>query len=92
MLDIRPLSSELQAIAVEKLNEEPDKIEEIVADFRTWIELQTNLRARKDDQFLIAFLRACRFDLEKAKNQLEIFYKLRSQMPEFIKGDQFNNF
>lgn len=86
MIDIRPLNSELQAIAKETLNEEPDKIEEFLKDFRTWIECQAHLRARQDDQFLIAFLRVCRFDLEKAKIQLEIFYKLRSQIPDIIKG------
>jgi hypothetical protein len=87
MLDVRPLNSELQAIADEKLNEEPDKTEEVLNEFRTWIECQSHLRARQDDQFLIAFLRVCRFDLEKAKNQLEIFYTLRSQMPDIIKGE-----
>lgn len=86
MLDIRPLNSELQALAEEKLNEKPDKSEEILNQFRIWIESQTHLRARRDDQFLIAFLRVCRFDLEKAKTQLEIFYKLRNEMPDIIKG------
>lgn len=86
MLDIRPLNSELQAIAEEKLNEKPDKSEEILNQLRTWIESQSHLRARKDDQFLIAFLRVCRFDLEKTKTQLEIFYKLRNEMPDIIKG------
>lgn len=86
MLDIRPLNSELQAICKEKFNES-DKTEEDLRKFRTWIEGQVHLKARKDDQFLIAFLRVCRFDLEKAKNQLEIFYTLRSKMPDIIKGE-----
>lgn len=86
MLDIRKLNSELQAIAEKNLNEQPDKTKEILDNLRSWIDSETHLKARSDDQFLIAFLRVCHFDLDKAKNQLNIFYTLRSQMPDIIKG------
>jgi hypothetical protein len=88
MFDIRVLNSELRKIAEEKLNEDSQKIEKMLKDFCEWIDGTPHLRARKDDQFLVAFLRCCKFDLEKAQMQLEIFYTLRHRMPDLIKGRQ----
>lgn len=86
MLDIRPLNSELQKIAKEHLNESPEKIEECIKQLREWIKNSSHLRARTDEQFLIAFLRFSRYDLSKAMNQLDKFYTLRTSIPEIIKG------
>mgnify|MGYP006328707477 CR=1 FL=1 len=88
MLDIRPLNSELQKIANENLHETLDKVEDEVPALKDWIRNSAHLRARTDEQFLIAFLRFCHYDLEKAKEQIDAFYTLRTNIPEIIKGEQ----
>lgn len=92
MLDIRPLNSELQKIATEILQETQDKVEEVVPTFRDWIRNSAHLRARTDEQFLIAFLRFCHYDLEKAKEQIDAFYTLRTSIPEIIRGKKVEIF
>lgn len=83
-LDIRPLNFELQKVARDELNEDSDKIEEALKVFREWIVKVPHLRSRVDDQFLIAFLRGCKYDLEAAKLKLDMFYSLRTYMPELM--------
>lgn len=83
MLDIRPLPEELQKIAFEELNETPEGIAKNLKDFRKWIELQNHLKSRTDDQFLISFLRGCKYDLEKAKSKLDKYYTLKTRYPDF---------
>lgn len=83
-LDIRPLDSALEKVAREELNEDPTKIEEAVETLRDWIRKSPHLRARTDDQFLVTFLRATKYSMENAKKKLDIFYTLRTQIPELL--------
>jgi hypothetical protein len=85
-LAIRPLTSGLQAIAKEQLHEEPEKIGENLEAFREWINKSPHLRSRTDDQFLVTFLRGCKFSLERAKQKLDMFYTLRTHIPELLDG------
>lgn len=80
---IRPLSANLQRIAIEELNEVPERLGADIETLRTWLKQQPHLRARIDDQFLVAFLRGCKFSLEKAKSKLDKFYTLRTRYPDF---------
>lgn len=81
---IRPLNSGLQVVAREQLHEEPDKIQENLDIFKEWIRKSAHLRSRTDDQFLITFLRGCKYSLEMAKKKLDMFYTLRTHIPEMI--------
>lgn len=81
-LNIRPLPLLLQKIAIEELNEVPSRIEKDLEALKEWINKQPHLNARTDDQFLIAFLRGCKYSLEKAKYKIEQFYSLKSLIPE----------
>lgn len=83
MPDLRPLPEDLQKIACEELNEVPERIEQDLQDFRQWIEKQPHLRARTDDQFLISFLRGCKYSMEKAKSKIDKYYTLRTKYPDF---------
>lgn len=85
-LDIRPLNSELQVIARQQLHEDPAKIQENLEAFREWIKKCPHLKPRTDDQFLVAFLRGCKYSLEKAKQKLDLFYTIRTHIPELIVG------
>lgn len=87
IMSIRPLNSSLQAVAREQLFEDPDKINEDLDSFKEWIRKSAHLRARTDDQFLTTFLRGCKFSLEMAKKKLDMFYTLRTHIPEML-GDR----
>lgn len=81
---IRPLNSELQRIAREELNEDPEKIPETLEIFREWIKKSPHLKARTDDQFLVTFLRGCKYSLERAKQKIDLFYTMRTHIPELL--------
>lgn len=81
---IRPISAELQAVAKERLNEDPDRIEADLETLKTWIRQQPHLNPRTDDQFLVGFLRGCKYSLEKTKSKLDKFYTLRTKYPELF--------
>ncbi|XP_017127135.1 alpha-tocopherol transfer protein [Drosophila elegans] len=86
MPSIRPLSPELQKIAIEKLNEVPNQLDDDIAALREWIKQQPHLKARTDDQFLVNFLRGCKFSLERTKVKIDRFYTLRTKFPEYYLG------
>lgn len=84
MLNIVPLSAELQKVAIEDLDEVPARIPEDIQALRDWIRKQPHLRARTDDQHLLQFLRGCKFSLQKAKEKIDNFYYLRSKYSELL--------
>ncbi|KAH8239426.1 hypothetical protein KR032_004206, partial [Drosophila birchii] len=86
MPSIRPLSPELQKNAIEKLNEVPSKIDDDIAALREWIKQQPHLKARTEDQFLVNFLRGCKFSLERTKAKIDRFYTLRTKYPDYYAG------
>ncbi|XP_023953649.1 uncharacterized protein LOC112057396 [Bicyclus anynana] len=79
---IRKLSPELAKIAKNELNENPNQVAEDLRHIREWISKQPHLKARTDDQWLIAILRGCKFSLERVKTKLDLFYTLRTTAPE----------
>jgi len=84
MVKIRPISAELQKVAIEELNEDPARIPDDIEALKTWIKQQPYLKARTDDQFLLAFLRGCKYSLEKAKSKIDKYYTLRTRYPEMF--------
>lgn len=86
MPDIRPLSSGLAKLAADELNEVPERIQTDIDSLRNWITQSPHLKSRTDDQFLVAFLRGCKYSLEKAKQKLDLFYTLRTHSPELIRN------
>ncbi|XP_050361886.1 uncharacterized protein LOC126781107 [Nymphalis io] len=79
---IRELSPELAKIAKNELNENPTQVASDLQNLKEWISKQSHLRARTDDQWLIALLRGCKFSLERVKAKLDLFYTLRTTAPE----------
>ena len=86
MVNIRPLSEELQKKAIEELFEDPNRIEKDLEAFREWIKKSPHIRGRTDDQFLITFLRGCKYSLEKAKQKYDLFYTLKTHVPELCRN------
>ncbi|XP_030554724.1 alpha-tocopherol transfer protein [Drosophila novamexicana] len=83
---IRPLCAELALKAQQELGEVPERVPEDIETVRTWISKQPHLKARQDAQFLVAFLRGCKYSLEKTKLKLDNFYAMRGAVPELYKN------
>ncbi|CAK1603323.1 unnamed protein product [Parnassius mnemosyne] len=81
-MPVRPLSAELAKKASEELNEDPQKLEDSLQHLKEWISKQPHLRARTDDQWLAAFLRGCKFSMERTKQKIDLYYSLRTTAPE----------
>lgn len=90
-LNIRPLSKELQKVALDELNEVPERLEEDIRVIRKWISQISHIKSRDDDQFIVCFLRGCKFSLEKAKQKIEQFYTARTLTPEFFANRDVND-
>ncbi|XP_037951320.1 alpha-tocopherol transfer protein-like [Teleopsis dalmanni] len=84
MTEIRPLNEELKAIAKNELNEVESRIVEDISMLKTWIQKQPHLRARTDDQFLVTFLRGCKYSIEKAKSKIDYYYTIKALLPEMF--------
>lgn len=82
--NIRKLSDELQQVAINELNEVPERIPGDIEALRSWLKQTPNLKSRSDDQFLVSFLRGCKYSLEKAKRKIEMYYTARTTTPEFF--------
>uniref|UniRef100_A0A1I8NK28 CRAL/TRIO N-terminal domain-containing protein n=1 Tax=Musca domestica TaxID=7370 RepID=A0A1I8NK28_MUSDO len=85
MLQFRALNEDLQKVAITELGERPSRISDDLHALRSWIEKQPHLKARTDDQFLIQFLRGCKYSLEKAKQKLDVFYAMKTKCGELFR-------
>jgi hypothetical protein len=85
-LNVRPLNAELQLIVEEQLLEDPKNVQEDIQLLREWIKKNPHLNSRTDDQFLLTFIRGCKHSLERAKQKLDLFYTLKTHMPEMTRG------
>lgn len=84
MANIRALSSVLQRKAFDELNEVPANIVKDIDALKQLLHHIPHLRARLDDQFLIAFLRSSKHNVEQAMRKVEMFYTCRTSLPELM--------
>lgn len=84
MINVRPLSPALAVLSENELNETPERLVSDLRAMKEWIKKSPHLRSRTDDQFLVTFLRGCKFNLEKAKKKFDLYYTVRSFMPEVM--------
>ncbi|EAT39957.1 AAEL008278-PA [Aedes aegypti] len=84
MTSLRPMAPELSEKAKNELNEVPARIPEDLAALKAWLAKQPHLNPRTDDQFLVNFLRGCKYSLEKTKEKLDNYYTVKSAIPEFF--------
>ncbi|XP_061392145.1 clavesin-2-like [Musca vetustissima] len=80
----KTLPSTLQSVAIEELFEIPSRIPDDLQALKLWIEQQPHLTARTDDQFLLQFLRGCKYSMERAKEKIERFYTMKTKFPETL--------
>ncbi|XP_053661311.1 retinol-binding protein pinta-like [Anopheles marshallii] len=86
MVNLRPISAPLHEKAKRELNEKPERIDEDLAALRQWLARTPHIRARIDDQFLVTFLRGCKYSLERAKEKIDMFYSVRTAIPELMRN------
>lgn len=84
MNNVRALTPALAALSARELNETPEQLEKDLKGLKEWIQHSPHLHARTDDQFLVAFLRGCKFSLERAKQKFDLYYTVRTNMPEVM--------
>ena len=84
MMNIRPLTPGLAELAEKDLNETPERLASDLKALKEWIRQSPHLRVRTDDQFLVTFLRGCKFSMEKAKQKFDLYHSVRSFMPEVM--------
>lgn len=86
MLNIRPLHPSLQRKAIEELGEDPARIRKDLEAFRDWIKKSPHIKSRSDDQFLVSFLRGCKYSLERAKEKFDLYHTLKTHVPELTRN------
>lgn len=84
IINVRPLTPALAKLAADELNETPERLQSDLKTLKEWIKQSPHLRVRMDDQFLVTFLRGCKFSLEKAKQKFDLYYTVRSHLPEVM--------
>jgi len=90
-LKIRPLSPELLEQAKKNVNEVPERREADVQAIRDWLKKQPHIIAEPSDQLIISFLRGCKFSLERTKEKLDMYYTMKTIVPEFFKNRDLNS-
>ncbi|XP_017106000.2 clavesin-2 [Drosophila bipectinata] len=86
MANIRPLAPELAQVAREQLNEVDSDVVTKIQALRNWLNQEEYIEARTDDQFLVAFLRFCHWDLEEAKKRILFYYTYKTKERELLKS------
>lgn len=81
---IRELSPELAERAKKDLGEDPARRQDDIDHIKTWLTKQSFLNAYTDDQWILTFLRGCKFSLERTKAKLDSYYTMRTLLPEFF--------
>ncbi|XP_070577967.1 alpha-tocopherol transfer protein-like [Ptychodera flava] len=76
------LSEELQDIAKRELNEDPATRSGYIQTLRALTNTRADIKFRRDDAFLLRFLRAKKFDVKRAFQQLCRYYEVRREYRE----------
>ncbi|XP_054715014.1 alpha-tocopherol transfer protein-like [Uloborus diversus] len=69
-----------------ELNETPESVEVALRTLKDMLGSVQNLNACLDDDYLLFFLRARKFDIDRAFSLLQNFYGYRAQYPELLQN------
>jgi len=86
MSTLRELTPELAKVAKDELGEVPDRMPADLQAIKEWLAKQSHITARTDDQWLIAFLRGCKYSLERTKEKLDNYHTMKTMVPEFSRA------
>lgn len=51
---------------------------------KDWIAKQPHLKARTDDQWILTFLRGCKYSLERTKEKFDLYYTMRTSAADLF--------
>ncbi|CAF4916291.1 unnamed protein product [Pieris macdunnoughi] len=68
----------------EELNENVETRDKDLEHIKEWLKKEPHLPDEFDDQRIMTFLRGCKFSLEKAKRKLDMYFTMRTAVPEFF--------
>lgn len=68
----------------DNLNETDQSRKEGIETMKKWIEANQHLHVKNDDRLILAFLRGCKFDIERTKTKLTNYYTMRRDAPEWF--------
>lgn len=91
MSDIRSLPIELAKVAQDESNEVPERVQSDIEMIKNWINQTPHLKSRTNDQFIVAFLRGCKYSIETVKKKLDLFYSVRQHAPEIMRNRNTND-
>ncbi|KAK4879829.1 hypothetical protein RN001_007975 [Aquatica leii] len=85
-MNVRALSKPLQLKSEQELNELSNRVKSDIEYIRRWLKQQLHLNANLDDQFILTFLRGCKFNYKITKEKIECFYSTITLMPELFRN------
>lgn len=91
MARIKALPIELQQMLEKELGEIQERIPNDLQNLKTLLKQEPHLNARLDDQFLIQYLRRCKYNVQKAKKRIHLYYTLKTKFPEFSNVTDVND-
>jgi len=78
-------SEALEKAAKEDLGEDKARLKDDIKALRSWISKSPHLHSiRQDDVILTAFLRGCKFSLERTKEKLDFHHTVRGNLPSWF--------
>ncbi|XP_043467263.1 retinol-binding protein pinta-like [Leptopilina heterotoma] len=83
-VDLKLLTNEQKEYAAIVLNETIENRDKKIEEIREWLLNNKELCARTDDNFILIFLRGCKFKVEKVKLKLRNFHHQRAVMTEWF--------
>ncbi|KAK9872824.1 hypothetical protein WA026_019608 [Henosepilachna vigintioctopunctata] len=81
---------ELRIHIWKELNENVDTREDDLKHMKEWLLKQPHLPNTWDEQCLLSFLRGSNFSLEKCKRKLDMYFTMRTALPEFFTNRDVN--
>ncbi|XP_002399290.4 alpha-tocopherol transfer protein-like [Ixodes scapularis] len=75
------LPPELQLIAETELGETDERKIEALEEFNQLLDDEPDLYSRRDDEFLLRFLRVAKYNVDAALKRLKEYYKMRKECP-----------
>ncbi|KAK4880034.1 hypothetical protein RN001_008180 [Aquatica leii] len=79
----REWTKELELKALDEVYEVTNKKEQDINHIRKWLLLEPNIRARSDREWILNFLRGCKFNIPKTQEKLKYLHMVKTTLPEF---------
>ncbi|KAK4879828.1 hypothetical protein RN001_007974 [Aquatica leii] len=85
-MNVRALSKLLQQKSEQELNEVSKSVKTDIEYIRRWLKQQFHLNVNPDDQFILTFLRGCKFNYKTTKEKIDCFYSTITLVPDFFRN------